>query len=83
MFLKMCEKSNARGQVYEESRCLGQEYLGPSALSNSSPQNSHPMGDSKGKLHEDTPTPPNQVWIVWTAGWVEPCYKWMMVTILG
>ena len=27
--------------------------------------------------------PPNRVWIVWTAGWVEPGDKWMMVTILG
>ena len=30
-----------------------------------------------GKLHWDGP--PKQVWIVWTAGWVEPGDKWMMV----
>ena len=40
-----------------------------------------PMVNSKGKLREDTP--PNWVWIVWTTGWVEPCDKSMMFTILG
>ena len=26
---------------------------------------------------------PIRIWIVWTAGWLEPGDKWMMVTILG
>ena len=43
-------------------------------------KDSHPMVISKGKLRGDTP--PNRVWIMWTAGWVEPCYKLMMVTII-
>ena len=38
------------------------------------------MVNSKGKLKGETPL--NQVRIVWTTGWVEPCDKWMMVTIL-
>ena len=35
---------------------------------------------SKGKLRGDTP--PNRVWIMWTAGWVEPGDEWMSVTPL-
>ena len=38
------------------------------------------MVNSKGKLRGEGP--PKQVRIVWTAGWVEPVDKWMMVTIL-
>ena len=36
------------------------------------------MVKSKGKLRGEGP--PNQVRIVWTAGWSEPGDKWMMVT---
>ena len=39
------------------------------------------MVNSKGKLQGDTL--PNRMWIVWTAGSVEPDDKWMMVTMLG
>ena len=39
----------------------------------------HPMVNSKGKLQGKGP--PKRVRIVWTAGWVEPGDKWMMVTI--
>ena len=39
------------------------------------------MVNSKGKLQGEGP--PKRVRIVWTAGWVEPGDKWMMVTILG
>ena len=37
------------------------------------------MLNSYGKLRGEAP--PKRVWIVWTAGWVEPDDKWMMVTI--
>ena len=36
-----------------------------------------------GKLLRKGEGPAKRVWIVWTAGWVEPGDKWMMVTILG
>ena len=39
------------------------------------------MLNFQGKLRGEGP--PKRVWIVWTAGWVEPGDKWMMVTILG
>ena len=39
------------------------------------------MVNSWGKLRGEGPR--KRVLIVWTAGWVEPGAKWMMVTILG
>ena len=39
------------------------------------------MLNFQGKLRGEGP--PKRVRIVWTAGWVEPGDKWMMVTILG
>ena len=39
------------------------------------------MVKSKGKLEGEGST--KRVRIVWTAGWVEPGDKWMMVTIIN
>ena len=42
------------------------------------PMGGHPMVNSWGKIRG----PPKRLRILWTAGWVEPGHKWMMLTIL-
>ena len=42
------------------------------------PMDGHPMVNSWGKIRG----PPKRLRILWTAGWVEPGDKWMMLTIL-